>query len=701
MDMKKFDLKYFLIILIVILLGYLLYINYFENKTLESFQVRNSLSSYYQSNDDSDLSNLHEKNELRHTVNNVQYDPSLWNASFRFIDNDDNENYITFLQINKDLLFVINLVDYVISGPGTDPYKLADENEKQCLPGMLIGRAELNQAENMFYMKEVYCSNNKDATGAFAPFGQEITEDDINLFYGYIDENGDVTIKHENDNGETIGSVVLEKKKYYKFGPSAQYLLRTSYNVPAPNVNNNIIVDNDVCRNSSMPNFVKGSLKKCYIATEGLPTPNENTGSVAGNTYSWNDYGTGCADKNKVKDSEDGKAQPCPTNINDTCFIPIKSNTGGSLDKVGDYTKCTTQFTMKINNQSSLMHPYYLKEKTSGNILDLCNHLEGFQRKRYNSAIIMYVDNLSNVQSLNYDFFGIEKGQNYLTTKLDIMFPFMNKNILNKYRSDISSEKSLRLTNCIENNMAVKNHSTLIKECQSTYNNVNDTYQQMKENIKNQSSKEHSNSFEELSTVMENIDVKANIKKASRLLQPTVWKLNFEEDEKTKENIPSYDNNCSFILSTNDKYNKESRFEKYAEFNSVANSTNVNLYKGGNKQKLVLENPYVLDSLEEKMGSSKYNSEGASINNNISNEYILMSGNLKTYHPKKYLVPGQGNHFNPFGKQLYLQNEVKPSGKWVILGFNLTKNLDEGTSVNAHNTTLIRTLKAISDTINS
>ena len=31
--MKKFDLKYFLIILIVILLGYLLYINYFENKT--------------------------------------------------------------------------------------------------------------------------------------------------------------------------------------------------------------------------------------------------------------------------------------------------------------------------------------------------------------------------------------------------------------------------------------------------------------------------------------------------------------------------------------------------------------------------------------------------------------------------------------------------------------------------------------------
>ena len=700
--MKKFDLKYFLIILIVILLGYLLYINYFENKTLESFQLRNSLSSYYQSDDDSDLSNLYEKNELRHTNNNVRYDPSLWNASFNFDDNDNNKNYVTFLQINKDLLFVINLVDYVISGPEKDPYKLADTDKKQCLPGMLIGRAELNQAENLFYMKEVYCSNNKDGSGAFAPFGQEINEDDVNLFYGFIDENGDVNLVHENDDGTKIGSVVLKKIVNYKFGPSAQYLLRTSYNIPAPNVKNSIIVDPDVCRNSTFNDFKKGDLTSCYITTDGLPTPNEKTGNVAGNVYSWNEYGTGCTDKTKVS-KKDGEFTPCPTTdaIKNTCFIPINSDTGGSLESVGDYEKCTTNFTMKINNQSSLMHPYYLREKSTGNLLDLCNHLEGFQSKKYNSAILMYVDNLSNVQSLNYDFFGIEKGQNYLTTKLDIMFPFMNKNILNKFRQDISSEKSLRLTNCIENNMSVKNHSTLLSECQSTYNNVNDKYEEMKENIKNQSSKEHSDSFEELSNVMENINFKANITKASRLLQPTVWKLNFEEDENSKENIPSYDNNCSFILSTTDKYNKESRFEKYAEFNSMANSTNVNLYKGGNKQKLVLENAYVLDSLEEKMGSAEYNSSGASVNNNISNEYILMSGNLRTYHPKKYLVPGQGNLFNPFGKQLYLQNDVKPSGKWVILGFNLTKNLDEGTSVNAYNTTLIKTLKAISDTINS
>ena len=44
--------------------------------------------------------------------------------------------------------------------------------------------------------------------------------------------------------------------------------------------------------------------------------------------------------------------------------------------------------------------------------------------------------------------------------------------------------------------------------------------------------------------------------------------------------------------------------------------------------------------------------------NGISNNFILMSGNLRTYNPKKYLVPGQGISTSPFGKEIYLQNNV-------------------------------------------
>ena len=127
----------------------------------------------------------------------------------------------------------------------------------------------------------------------------------------------------------------------------------------------------------------------------------------------------------------------------------------------------------------------------------------------------------------------------------------------------------------------------------------------------------------------------------------------------------------------------------------------IHLYGGGNKQKIVLENPYILDSLEEEMGSEAYKESGPSVSNGISNEFILLCGNLRTYHPKKYLVPGLGNPFNPFGKQIYLQDQVKSSGKWIILGFNLSENLDVGTSTNSYNNTLLKTLKKISETMNS
>lgn len=713
MDMKNLDLKYFLIILIVVLLGYLIYINYIENKTIESFQVRNSLSSYFQSDDDfqsdNDLLMDNTTNEFRQTLNDTSYVPSSWNGSYKFEDEDEKINYITFLQINKDVLFVINLVNYNIGGDNPDPYVLADKDKPQCLPGMLIARGELNHAETLFYMKEIYCSNNKDATGGFNPFGEAIDDSTINSFYCYIHSDGNIhMVQMKEDGSGEEGSAILTKEPSYKFGPSAQYLLRTSYNIPAPNVKNSIKVEPDVCLNTTFDSFNKGELEDCYIGTDGLPTPDDQTSftDANGQKYQYNVYGTGCAKKGTTTSHSYGDGsiyKKCPTNISETCFIPIKDmNKNQSLDKVGDYTKCETNFTLKVNNQSSVMHPYYLKENTSGNLLNLCDHLEGFQSKKYNSAILMYVDNLSDVQSLNFDFFGIEKGQNYLTTKLDIMFPFMNNHILNKYRSTMSDEKSLRLTNCIENNMAIKSYNQILNQCSGKYDEVSEKYEMLKESIMKNSDKHTSDTFKEYENIMGKIDVKANQRKATKLINPTVWNLNFLDNESNKTNLPDYTNDCSFILSTVDKYNKEGRFQKYAEFDSQNGTTKLNLFKGGNKQRLVLENQYVLDSLEEKLGTTEYNSgNGVNNDNNISNEYILLTGNLKTYHPKKYLVPGQGHKFNPFGKQIYLQNEVRDTGKWVILGFNLTNNLDNGLSQDSYNSTLIRTLKKISDTMNS
>ena len=708
--MKKLDLKYFLIILIVVLLGYLIYINYFENKTLESFKVRNSLSSYFQSDDDTDFDDSSIRHELRYTRNDVRYEPSKWNGTYKFSDVDNNNYFVNFLQINKDLLFVINKIDYNIGGSGTtpDPYVINDKNKPQCLPGMLIAKGELNDAEDIFYMKDVYCSNNDSATGGFSPFGVPITEENINQFYGYFNDNGKIEIVQEKlDDSGKEGYAVLDKMPKYKYGPSAEYLLRTSYNVPAPNVKNSIKTISDVCLNSYFDDYNKGELKSCYIGTDGLPTPSDKSDYIDSNNqkYQYNQYGTGCAVKDDVKNVSDGNGgtySQCPKNIDQTCFIPIKNNEGNQLNQVGDYKKCKTSFDLKINNESSLMYPYYLRDQESGNLLSLCNHLDGFQSKKYNAAIVMYVDNLSNVETLNFDFFGIDKGQNYLTTKLDIMFPYMNKNILEKLRNNMNDEKSLRLTNCIERNVSVQNYSNLLSKCSGEYNNVDMKYKKLKNEILNNMDKEQSQPFKNLLSFMDNINLKANNDKVNRLLQPTVWKLDFLKKNSTQQNLPDYTNDCSFILSTSEWYTKESRFVKYAEFDSVNNSTKMNLYGGGNKQKVVLENPYILDSLEEKLGTEEYNQRTSNNNNNnISNEYILLCGNLRTYHPKKYLVPGLGNPFNPFGKQIYLQDKVKSSGKWVILGFQLSENLDVGTSTNSYNNTLLKTLKKISDTMNS
>ena len=112
----KNSLKCLLILLIVSFLFYLVYNNYKENKTLESFMQRNSMSSYYQSNDDSDFTNdrNYMKHDLNYTDNTITSERNLWNGTWDFVDNS-KKYYITFLQVNRDLLFVMNKAKYIIS----------------------------------------------------------------------------------------------------------------------------------------------------------------------------------------------------------------------------------------------------------------------------------------------------------------------------------------------------------------------------------------------------------------------------------------------------------------------------------------------------------------------------------------------------------------------------------------------------------
>jgi hypothetical protein len=675
------------IVIIMIALYYLIIKNNSENNGLEEF--KNSMSTYYQDNTDSDfVMNYHYKNNnVLTTQNNFDLISeennygSNWNGFYTYSDGD-NSYYACFLQVNKNILFSLSKTNFDIwnnTGNSTDNFYTEEEEEPQCLPDMFIGRGELNQKENLFYLKEVYCSNG-NTTNPMEPFefnGKELTISSINNFYGGYNKDNGISLTYTDtvDNTDLTINLTKDTESKLDFGPSAQYLLRTSYNRPVNIMNNKIDSDVDVCKNSMFGSKGKGTLESCYITNAGLPTPSEEEENSDG--YEYNTYGTGCS-----SEIIDGN---CSTEPSKTCFIPINSTNRITLLSAGNYEKCGTSFGINVKNQSSMSLPLY---KQVNNQLDMCKIFEPmYGGNDINSCIFMYVDNLMNVQTLGYDFFGPQKDQSYLKTSYDIMFPFMNKNILKTYRETIN-ETALHATNCMETNDVIQNFSQLIKDCKNKYDKIKDNYDNLMTKVNSNSTNvKKSNKDKLLQKLYYNLDsYKENDEVSNELTMPTVWSMNFEQPK-------DMTNACSFTLSTSKFYQKENQFVKYADFDSFRSKTNMNLYKGSNKQKLVLENPYVLNSNEQMANVS-------TTINGISNNFILMSGNLRTYNPKKYLVPGQGISTSPFGKEIYLQNNVNPTGKWLVLGLSLNNNLSEGTLPLINNSkTLIKTLNAVKEVI--
>jgi hypothetical protein len=144
-----------------------------------------------------------------------------------------------------------------------------------------------------------------------------------------------------------------------------------------------------------------------------------------------------------------------------------------------------------------------------------------------------------------------------------------------------------------------------------------------------------------------------------KYLKPLIWNLNID-------NINN--SSCTFSLSSSNLYKKENQWVKYVDFNPLENKTNMSLYKGGTNQSIILENASII--AENGTGTI--------------DKYILVSGNLRTSNPKKYLIPSnvKSGFFNN-SSAVNLQNNVNNQGKWVILGFNLNKESDLISTLNA------------------
>ena len=173
----------------------------------------------------------------------------------------------------------------------------------------------------------------------------------------------------------------------------------------------------------------------------------------------------------------------------------------------------------------------------------------------------MYVSDLTNIQTLNYEYFGQGVNKSNLTMQTDITTNFMGK-ILKTFRGFITSSDdtakdyennlttALSLTNCFESNDSSGTHSLILSACKQW-----DTFTNTKFNT----------------STLNNVIPSTGIK-------PLIWKLNID-------NVNS--SSCTFSLSSSNLYKKENQWVKYVEFNPSENKTNMSLYKGGTNQSII------------------------------------------------------------------------------------------------------------------
>ena len=200
-------------------------------------------------------------------------------------------------------------------------------------------------------------------------------------------------------------------------------------------------------------------------------------------------------------------------------------------------------------------------------------------------------------------------------------------------------QQALSLTNCFSSKDIVTSYSNLLESCKST----------LSAELNSQSSKNKT------------------LNNLNKNKLPMVWSIN---EVANANHAP-----CTFSISSSKLYTKESQWQKFAEFDPTHNKTKMSLYEGGTNQVINLENATILT---ESNGSTLTTS-------GINTDHILVSGNLKTSNPKKFLIPSKvKSGFYNDSSIINLKNTPNDNGKWIMFGFNL---------MNIQN--LEKTLKAI------
>jgi hypothetical protein len=621
----------------------------FDNGTLNSTQ--SSLATYFQNNVDKDK--INRDNIYNNPTINPIKKKNGWDGIWRTPD-DPNFNS-AFVQNNDKLLISFSNISLNDVFENMNIQDLLNSNNVSCPNNLFLGVAQLNANRTIFNLTKVLCNNyvNNSLNLAVNQLSGSLSDDkksivlfpdgknNMTLYKYYIYDVKENNIINGNDleNGTLTNTTLDQCKttcnnnadcKGFSFQNSNNtcYLKSNTLNTSSNNDYNSYIKEpklingldnasNYLDTNSPFVNnypnipldeltyevkYCSGNSKPCYDKSNGISLT-----SYSGMNY--NACGTPTS-------STDNTCVGTPT-----CMIANESING--------IPKCNRTYILNDYMNGNIFGA--LSQKTGGN-LNICETSKII--KKCNSFIICYVNNIGNVYTLNYQFFGSLGEESSLTLQVDIMNQFLNNKLLKVYRDvlinsntiTINNEQktkninnALSFTNCLENNNSQTNSSTRISssvQCAVKY-------------------------------VNNYVPIIGN-----NNLMPALWTL---------ESNTNFVNSCPITIKTSSKYNSPVKYVNYNE----NGSTNLSLFSSGTNQELIMENATVISNIDYSNTS-----------------YIAITANLKANN-QLYLMPSSSNSgFSNNSSLVGLTKGPSENGKWLFIGFNINNISELKTTLN-------------------
>lgn len=564
------------IFIIIVLSSYLIYRNYQDYSVLEKFSTQSSLSTYFKNTIDSDdyqtYTNTFNGMNAPFPKKNINK-PAGWNGSWSN-NNVRPKIYAQFLQVNDKLIVVLTKLEMT----PTSTYVIASNTSDPKCRDIFIGIASLNKEQKMFRITNVIC-NSLTVTGLGIGNREADIANNKVYFTGTI--SGNTITLLPNPIVSTNPLTLTLDKAYVGFSNQDYPYLSKYMHQISPFLQENPI---------TQPSTFEYTENSCSIGTSLCKDTDHGFNDLSYTDE--NGYNACCNDTTKAT----------------TCFLNTSYTDSSNANL--NIPQCTTTSNMKYYQNYNAQ--FYLME-ASGSSLKICNSLSYFTTTgRY--AILCYVTNLKNVQTLSYQFFGVKPSESSLTLQYDKMNNKIQDS-LSKYKPPSLTNKGLSFTNCLE----TQSPDLCIDAAKKYIDNI-------------------------LPTKMNDI-------------LPTVWEINSKLDINDKQyNII---NSCPFRLNTPIIENQKS-VQKYVECNDNG-TINLSLYGGGNNQNLYMQDATILQNVL--------------MSDENSNKYYAVTTNIRANNGL-YLVPSNNvNGFYNNSTQVSLMKSPEPNGKWLILGFDRRKPL--------------------------